>query len=71
MALPRSPTHALAMALALVRHIPEFDRDIRAGRWHYSSTGPVTRATELTLGILGLGASASAWRRSRAPASAR
>jgi D-3-phosphoglycerate dehydrogenase len=33
-------THALAMALSLVRHIPEFDRDIRAGRWHYSSTGP-------------------------------
>jgi D-3-phosphoglycerate dehydrogenase len=48
-------THALAMALSLVRHIPEFDRDIRAGRWHYSSTGPVTRATQLTLGILGLG----------------
>jgi len=38
-----------------VRHIPEFDRDIRAGTWHYSSTGPVTRATQLTLGILGLG----------------
>jgi D-3-phosphoglycerate dehydrogenase len=48
-------THALGMALSLVRHFPEFDRDIRAGRWHYSSTGPVTRATELTLGILGLG----------------
>jgi D-3-phosphoglycerate dehydrogenase len=48
-------THALAMALSLIRHIPEFDRDIRAGRWHYSSTGPVTRATQLTLGILGLG----------------
>src|SRR6185369_17593278 len=48
-------THALAMALSLVRHIPEFDRDIRAGRWHYSSTGPVKRATQLTLGILGLG----------------
>ena len=48
-------THALAMALSLVRHIPELDRDIRAGRWHYSSTGPVARATQLTLGILGLG----------------
>jgi phosphoglycerate dehydrogenase-like enzyme len=48
-------THALAMALSLVRHLPAFDRDIRAGRWHYSSTGPIPRATELTLGILGLG----------------
>jgi len=48
-------THALAMALSLVRHLPAFDRDVRAGRWHYSSTGPVVRGTELTLGILGLG----------------
>lgn len=48
-------THALAMALALVRHLPRLDRDVRAGRWHYASTGGLTRATELTLGILGLG----------------
>ena len=48
-------THALAMALALLRHIPRLDRDVRAGRWHYASTGPLVRATELTVGILGLG----------------
>jgi D-3-phosphoglycerate dehydrogenase len=48
-------THALAMALSLVRHLPAFDRDVRAKRWHYTSTGPVNRATGLTLGILGLG----------------
>jgi D-3-phosphoglycerate dehydrogenase len=48
-------THALAMALALLRHLPRLDRDVRAGRWHYASTGPLVRATELTLGILGLG----------------
>jgi phosphoglycerate dehydrogenase-like enzyme len=48
-------THALAMALALVRHLPAFDRDIRAGHWHYTSTGPVKRATGLRLGLLGLG----------------
>jgi phosphoglycerate dehydrogenase-like enzyme len=47
--------HALAMALALVRHLPRFDRDVRAGRWHYASTGPLARPAELTLGILGLG----------------
>ena len=48
-------THALAMALALLRHIPRLDREVRAGRWHYASTGPLPRATELTLGVLGLG----------------
>ena len=48
-------THALATALALLRHLPRLDRDVRAGRWHYASTGPIVRATELTLGILGLG----------------
>jgi D-3-phosphoglycerate dehydrogenase len=48
-------THALAMALALVRHLPRYDRDVRAGRWHFGSTGGLKRATELTLGILGLG----------------
>jgi phosphoglycerate dehydrogenase-like enzyme len=48
-------THALAMALALVRHLPRFEREVRAGNWHYASTGGLVRATELTLGILGLG----------------
>jgi D-3-phosphoglycerate dehydrogenase len=48
-------THALSMALALVRHLPRLDREVRAGRWHYASTGGLVRATELTLGILGLG----------------
>lgn len=48
-------THALAMALALVRHLASFDRDVRAGRWHYTSTGPLARASALTFGLLGLG----------------
>jgi len=48
-------THALGMALALVRHLPGYDRDVRAGRWHYLSTGELRRPGELTLGILGLG----------------
>ena len=48
-------THALGMGLALVRHLPSFDRDVRAGRWHYTSTGPVKRASAMTLGILGFG----------------
>ncbi|HSS70235.1 MAG TPA: C-terminal binding protein [Casimicrobiaceae bacterium] len=48
-------THALALALALVRSIVAYHRDIQAGRWHYLSSGPLQRASELTLGILGLG----------------
>lgn len=48
-------THALGMALALVRHLPAYDRDVRAGRWHYLSTGELRRPGELTVGILGLG----------------
>lgn len=48
-------THALALALASLRHVALYDRDIRAGRWHYTSAGPIQRASDLTLGILGLG----------------
>jgi D-3-phosphoglycerate dehydrogenase len=48
-------THALAMALALVRHLPFYDRDVRAGNWHYTSAGKLRRPKELTLGIVGVG----------------
>ena len=48
-------THALALVLALVRNVVAYDRDIHAGRWHYLSSGPLTRVAEMTLGIVGLG----------------
>jgi len=48
-------THALAMALALVRNIVGYHRDIVAGQWHYLSSGAVRRASDMTLGIVGLG----------------
>ena len=48
-------THALAMALAAMRHVVAYDRDIRNGRWHYLSAGQIRRASEMTLGIVGLG----------------
>jgi D-3-phosphoglycerate dehydrogenase len=48
-------THALALALAMMRNVVAYDRDIRAGTWHYLSSGKLRRATNLTLGILGLG----------------
>ena len=47
--------HALAMALALLRHLPLYDRDVREGRWHPVSTGPLRRLKNLTLGVVGLG----------------
>jgi len=48
-------THALAMALALLRHLAIYDRDVKAGRWSYLSPGSIRRASDLTVGILGLG----------------
>jgi phosphoglycerate dehydrogenase-like enzyme len=48
-------THALAMALALLRHLLLYDRDVKAGNWHYLSAGRIRRASNMTLGILGLG----------------
>ncbi len=48
-------THALGMALSLVRHIPFYDRDIRANNWHYTSAGKLRRPGDMTLGILGFG----------------
>jgi D-3-phosphoglycerate dehydrogenase len=48
-------THALAMTLSLLRHLPWYDRDIRNGTWNFGSTGPIRRVSDLTLGILGLG----------------
>ena len=48
-------THALGMALALVRHIPFYDRHVRANNWHYTSAGKLRRVSHMTLGILGFG----------------
>jgi D-3-phosphoglycerate dehydrogenase len=48
-------THALALALALIRNVVAYHRDIQAGRWHYLSSGTLRRAADMTLGIVGLG----------------
>jgi phosphoglycerate dehydrogenase-like enzyme len=48
-------THALALALALIRNIVAYHRDIAAGTWNYQSSGRLRRPRELTLGIVGLG----------------
>ena len=48
-------THALALMLACIRNVVRYDRDIHQGRWHYTSAGKIPRASNFTLGILGLG----------------
>jgi D-3-phosphoglycerate dehydrogenase len=48
-------THALALALASIRNIVAYHRDIGAGKWDFLSSGPMRRPSELTLGIVGLG----------------
>jgi phosphoglycerate dehydrogenase-like enzyme len=48
-------THALALALALVRNVVAYHRDIHAGRWHFLSSGSLRRVGDMTLGIVGLG----------------
>ena len=48
-------THALALALALTRNIVAYHRDIQAGQWHYLSSGPLRRASDMIIGIVGLG----------------
>ena len=48
-------THALALVLALIRNVVAYNGDIRAGQWHYLSSGKLKRAGEMTLGIVGLG----------------
>ncbi len=47
--------HALSLALSLLRHLPLYDSDVRAGRWHSTSTGPLHRLKKSTLGVVGLG----------------
>ncbi len=47
--------HALAMSLALIRHLPMFDRHVRGGGWDYMATGDLRRPSTLTLGLVGMG----------------
>lgn len=48
-------THALALALASIRNIVAYDRDVHAGTWHFLSSGTLRRPADLVLGIVGLG----------------
>jgi D-3-phosphoglycerate dehydrogenase len=49
--------HALAMMLALARHVARLDRDLRAGRWNQTLSGLELRGKKLGLvGFGGIGA---------------
>ena len=47
--------HALALLLALVRGVVELDRSVRDGAWSYEAAGPLGRASDVRLGVVGFG----------------
>ncbi|HJS49762.1 MAG TPA: C-terminal binding protein [Gaiellaceae bacterium] len=47
--------HALALLLALVRGVVELDRSVRAGKWDSEAAGPLQRASDIRLGVIGFG----------------
>jgi D-3-phosphoglycerate dehydrogenase len=48
---PRSPCTPVAVLLALLRNLPEHDRQVHAGRWHHRLGGRLRRPDGLTLGV--------------------
>jgi len=47
--------HALASALSLIRHLPQADAVVRTGGWAGDFTALPRRASDLTLGLVGMG----------------
>jgi len=48
--------HALALMLALLRRIPELDRDLRGGGWNRTGAYAPRQLTGCTVGLIGYGA---------------
>ncbi|WP_344738955.1 C-terminal binding protein [Microbacterium awajiense] len=49
-------THAVALALALWRRVPDLDREVRAGHWAAAPHAPqISRLSGATLGLVGCG----------------
>lgn len=48
-------THALSMALALVRNLERYDEAVASGAWDRSAGVPIHRFSELTVGVVGAG----------------
>jgi D-3-phosphoglycerate dehydrogenase len=47
--------HALALLLALVRGVVELDRSVRAHIWSHDVAGPLSRVSDVKLGVVGFG----------------
>jgi D-3-phosphoglycerate dehydrogenase len=47
--------HAVALALALFRRLPQADASIRAGHWEFSYMAGAHRFSRATVGVIGLG----------------
>jgi D-3-phosphoglycerate dehydrogenase len=48
-------THALSLLLALVRGLKRYDASVAAGDWDRGAAVPITRFSELTVGVVGYG----------------
>ena len=46
---------AVAMTLALLRKLPQADRNLRRGEWAMAALKPMPRISSLTIGIIGMG----------------
>lgn len=60
-------THALALLLTVARRIPSRDRATRAGAWIVGQKEPMYSLTDRTLGLVGYGGIARAFRKKMAP----
>jgi C-terminal binding protein len=47
--------HTLALAMALLRRIPQANALVRAGNWDWRALGPLPRLSNLVVGLVGLG----------------
>lgn len=47
--------HAVAMLLALLRHLPFHHDQVRNGTWDYAATGRIRRLSQCRLGLVGMG----------------
>ncbi|MCK4514607.1 MAG: C-terminal binding protein [Spirochaetaceae bacterium] len=54
-ALDEVADHSIALALMLVRRVPEYDRAVRAGTWHWSAASGVKRLRDSVWGFIGFG----------------
>lgn len=59
--------HALGMILALLRHLPLYDREVKEGGWDVEGTGPLCRLGDEALGIVGIGRIGSTLARRASP----